>query len=111
MPGAGTGTSVLSSQGDLRVFGVSASAVLAPESSRIGPYFLVGGGLQRIHASGVTNPYGPTGAVHAGMGLQVPFGQRLLHVEVTPQVMLTDFATGEEWTASVFWPVSIGLSF
>jgi hypothetical protein len=111
MPGEGSGTSLSASQGDLRVFSASGSVVFAARGSGTGPYALLGAGVQRMRASGAANPYGTGGTVHAGVGFRMPVARSMLHVEITPQVMLTDFATGKDFSLGTYWPMSIGLSF
>lgn len=111
MPGSQAAASQYASAGDLRVLSVSGSVVLAPRGEGAAAYVLLGGGVQGMRVAGQRNPYGVGGVLHAGVGVRVPLGRVAMHFEVTPQLLLTDYATGEDFSPGTYWPVLVGLSF
>lgn len=97
-------------ESDLRVVNGLASVLIAPFVARSGPYAMFGAGIQRAWATGVRNPYGAGGSLHAGVGVDVPIGRSSLSIELVPQLLLTDFGS-EEWSPGIYWPISVAWRF
>jgi hypothetical protein len=95
---------------DLRTVGASLNGVLRLSDDSLTPYLLAGIGayrLQRVDAP--PSPYGATGAVQAGFGLDGNLRPRVNpFVEVRAQLHVTDYGS-DEFSPTVYWPVVIGL--
>jgi len=109
-PTAPAGQESMSDFQDLRTLGISLNGVMRLSDGRVAPYLLVGAGayrLQRLDAP--ASPYGTTGAVQAGSGLDSNRWSRVNpFVEARAQVHATDYGAGD-FSATVYWPVVIGL--
>jgi|GEM_PF-2882196 len=109
-PTALVGQENLSDYQDLRTLGVSLNGMMRLSDDHLAPYLLVGAGayrLQRINAP--VSPYGTTGAVQAGFGLDSNYWSRVNpFMEGRAQVHATDYGAGD-FSATVYWPVVIGL--
>lgn len=95
---------------DLRTYGASLNAILAPSEGELAPYLLVGVGVYRLQAVGQRpSPYGTTGALQAGFGIDAEIGKRINpFVEARAQIHVTDYGS-DEWSPTVYWPVLIGV--
>lgn len=103
---------VSSSTGDLRVISVLADLVIGPRGNdSVQPYLLLGLGAQSMRVSGVTNPYGKVPGLRGGVGLRGHVGRFGMSAEITPDLILSDFATGRDFRLGTYWPVSVGISF
>ena len=101
----------LSAGGDLRVAGVGLSLLMGPRGGPVRPYALVGAARQWIRVPGRVNPYGSVFGVRAGAGVRAAVGRTEVRLEVTPHVVLSDYATGREFDIGSYWPVTVGVSF
>ena len=94
----------------LRITGGSLNGVLRISSYPITPYLLAGIGayrLQRVEAP--RSPYGITGAVQAGVGVDGNLWERVNPIiEARAMVHLTDYGS-DEFTPTIYAPVLIGL--
>lgn len=97
-------------QGTLEAAGAYASLLVGRMSAAVAPYGTVGAGAQRLWVEGVRNPYGLTGAVRLGAGVQWQTAQARLFLEAGPHITLTDHGAGEE-VPGIYWPVMVGVSF
>jgi hypothetical protein len=111
-PAAPAGQEHFSNDQDLRTLGISLNGIMRLSEDRLAPYLLIGAGayrLQQVDAS--ASPYGTTGALQAGIGLDSDLWSRINpFVEARAQVHVTDYG-GHEFGPTVFWPVVIGLRF
>jgi hypothetical protein len=99
-----------SSDRDLRTVGVSLNGVLRLAHERLAPYLIVGAGAYRLQRVGDSaSPYGTTGAMQAGFGVDGNYWSRVNpFIEARAQVHATDYGAGE-FSPTVYWPVLIGL--
>lgn len=97
-------------QGTLEAAGTYASLLVGRTSGAVAPYGIVGAGAQRLWIEGVRNPYGLTGAVRLGAGVQWQTTHARLFLEAGPHITLTDHGAGEE-VPGIYWPVMVGVSF
>lgn len=104
------GGEIASYPADLRTYGGSLNALLGPSEGRVRPYALVGLGGYRLQRIG-DNPsvYGTTAAVQAGLGIEASAWHAVEpFIEARSVVHITDYAS-DEFTASILWPVIVGL--
>jgi hypothetical protein len=111
MPGTDGRASAYPSTGDLRVAALMGSFVVASRAETGGAYGLVGGGLQSTSVKGHRNPYGMGAVLQAGAGYRMSVGRIRMHVELTPHMLVSDYATGRDFNVGVYWPALIGVSF
>jgi hypothetical protein len=111
-PAAPAGQEHFSNYQDLRTLGISLNGIMRPSEDRLAPYLLIGVGAYRLQQVGASaSPYGTTGALQAGIGLDTYLWGRVNpFVEARAQVHLTDYGA-QEFEPTVFWPVLIGLRF
>jgi hypothetical protein len=109
-PTAPAGQEHFSTHHDLRTLGVSLNGMMRLSDERLAPYLLVGAGAYRLQGIGDrASPYGTTGAVQAGFGLDSNYWSRVNpFMEARAQVHATDYGASDA-SATVYWPVVIGL--
>jgi hypothetical protein len=100
-----------SSRGTLRALGVVGSVLVSAGGAGPAPYASAGVAVQRLAAAGSRNPYGATFGVRAGAGVRWRTGRHAMHAEVTPHLALTDYATGRDFVAGAYVPVTVGFAF
>ena len=96
---------------DVRVYGGSLNGVLRfPEGGGLAPYLLIGIGAYRLQAVDAhPSPYGTTGALQAGFGIDAAAWKRLNpFAEARAMVHVTDYASAE-YTPTVYWPILVGV--
>lgn len=95
---------------DLRTQGVSVNGIARYSDAELAPYLLVGIGAYQLQVDNDRpNPYGTTGAVQAGIGVERNVWSLLnLFAEARAQAHLTDYGSGDS-SATVYWPLLIGL--
>lgn len=95
---------------DVRSVGASLNGVLRSPQDVLTPYLLVGIGAYRLQEiDRERSPYGTTGALQAGIGIDGSFWERVNpFAEARAMVHVTDYAS-DEFSATVYWPVLIGL--
>ncbi len=95
---------------DLRTIGASLNGILRFSDDKLSPYLLAGIGayrLQRVDAP--ASPYGTTGALQAGIGIDGNFWERVdPFIETRAMVHMTDYGS-DEYGTTVYWPILIGL--
>lgn len=95
---------------DLRAIGASLNGILRFSDDQLAPYLLVGIGayrLQRVDAP--ASPYGTTGALQAGLGIDGNLWGRVdPFIEARAMVHATDYGS-DEFSPTVYWPILIGL--
>ncbi|MDP9347936.1 MAG: hypothetical protein M3P24_02125 [Gemmatimonadota bacterium] len=86
------------------------NGILRSSEDDLAPYLLLGVGAYRLQAVGQSpSPYGTTGALQAGFGIDGRVRERLnAFVEARAQIHVTDYGSNE-WSPTVYWPVLIGL--
>ncbi len=111
-PTAPDGEEHSSNYQDLRALGASLSATRRLSHDSLAPYWLAGIGAYRLQRVGAPeSPYGTTGAVQVGIGLDSnPWGRVNPFVEARAQIHLTDYGA-EEFSPTIYWPVVIGIRF
>ena len=100
-----------SAEGDLRILSILASVLLAPDTGSVRPYFVIGGGPQWLAVPDNVNPYGMSFGVHAAIGLEGKWRGRKLRSELGAHLVLSDYATGEDYTPGTFVPFTVGVEF
>ena len=109
-PPAPPGQENFSNYQDLRTIGASLNGIFWFSDGRLAPYWLVGIGahrLQRVDAP--ASPYGTTGALQAGFGIDGNLWGRVdPFIEARAMVHVTDYGS-DEFSPTVYWPVLIGL--
>lgn len=109
-PPAPEGQEHFSNYQDLRTIGASLNGVLRFSDRQFAPYLLAGIGayrLQRVNAP--PSPYGITGALQGGMGIDGNFWGRVdPFMEARVMVHVTDYGS-DEFSPTVYWPILIGL--
>lgn len=107
---APAGQEQFSNYQDLRAIGASLNYVLKFSEDQLAPYLLAGVGayrLQRVDAP--ASPYGTTGALQAGIGIDGNFwGWVEPFAEARAMVHATDYGS-DEFSATVYWPILVGL--
>ena len=95
---------------DLQTYGVALNVVGRLFPSGTTPYLLAGVGAYRLQALGRgPNPYGTTGAVQAGLGVEGGIWRRINpFAEVRLTVPATDYGA-REFSPTVYWPVLVGV--
>lgn len=95
---------------DIRAIGASLNGILRFSDDPLAPYLLAGIGayrLQRVDAP--ASPYGTTGALQAGLGIDGNLWGRVdPFVEARAMVHVTDYGS-DEFSPTVYWPILIGL--
>jgi len=100
-----------SSDGTLRSIGIFGSLVAGPRHLRDAPYVILAAGPEWIRVQGAVNPYGAVTGVRAGVGYRIR-GQRMSWLaELAVHAVLSDFGTGQEYTAGTYVPITVGLQF
>jgi hypothetical protein len=110
---AGSGTPTtrgLSAAGGLRVLSSGLNLLVGPRGGPVRPYALVGLSAQRLRATGRVNPYRMVPGVRAGVGMRAALGGVEWRAEVTPHLVLSDYATGRDFDVGSYWPVTLGVS-
>jgi hypothetical protein len=74
------------------------------------PYLLLGAGIQQLQATGIKNPYGPTGGLRLGFGVRGRVRRARGYVEAISHLNLSDFAAGD-FEPGFFFPVVVGVRF
>ena len=97
--------------GDLRVMSGLVSLVVGQRGDDQAIYGLVGVGVQSMRVPGAPNPYGAVAGLRLGAGARTVVGGLRLGLEVTPHFILSDFATGRDFAAGTYWPVSVSIAF
>lgn len=94
----------------LRSIGVSLNAIGRFSEGRFAPYMVAGLGayrLQRLDAP--ASPYGTTGALQAGLGVDGPLWQRVApFLETRAMLHVTDYGS-DEFSPTVYLPILVGL--
>lgn len=104
------GGHVASEPDDVHVYGASLNVVLRVPDLVVTPYALVGIGAFRIHPGGDEPYYGTTGAVQAGLGVELHVWDRVRpFAEIRQTLHLTDVAA-PEFRATVVRPAVVGVS-
>jgi hypothetical protein len=95
---------------ELRTVGISAAAVRRFGGGAVAPYLLLGAGGYRLQeVGGSRTPYGTTGALQAGIGVDVARFARLApFAEARALVHATDYGS-REWSPTVYLPVQVGV--
>lgn len=106
--GSATGSST---QGTLRAVGALLSLLAGPRRTGIAPYFVAGGGVQRLTVRGAYYPSRTVAGLRAGAGLRMHVGRAEVHAEVTPHWVLSDYATGRDFAAGSYVPAVVGVTF
>lgn len=109
-PPAPAGQEHFSEYLDLRTVGLSLNGSLRLSESEFAPYLLAGLGAYRLQrVGGPPNPYGTTGAVQVGFGMNANLWERVSpFVEARALVHVTDYGS-DEWSPTVTWPVLLGV--
>lgn len=107
---APAGQEAYSQYADVRTYGLSLNGILRFSEDELAPYLLVGIGAYRLQAIDQRpSPYGTTGALQAGFGIDGNLWERVNpFVEARAMVHVTDYAS-DEFSPTVYWPVLIGL--
>jgi hypothetical protein len=100
-----------SADGNLRILSILGSVLLAPNTGSVRPYFIIGGGPQWLAVPDNVNPYGRVFGVRAAIGLEGKWRGRKLRSELGAHIVLSDYATGEDYTPGTFVPFSVGVEF
>ena len=109
-PTAPAGQEDYSNDQDLRTIGASLNGMLRFSEDQLAPYLLAGVGAYRLQrADAPASPYGTTGALQAGFGIDGNLWGRVdPFVEARAMVHVTDYGS-DEFSPTVYWPVLIGL--
>ena len=109
-PPAPAGQEYYSNYTDLRTAGLSLNAVLSLSEGALAPYLLAGIGAYSLQREGDDlSPYGTTGALQAGFGIDAAVWERFSpFAEARAQVHITDYGS-DEFSPTVYWPVLIGV--
>lgn len=95
---------------DLRAIGASLNGILRFSDDQLAPYLLAGIGAYRLQqVDAPASPYGTTGALQAGFGIDGDLWGRVDPLlEARAMVHVTDYGS-DEWSPTVYWPILIGL--
>lgn len=94
---------------DLQAYGVALNAVARVFDAATTPYLLAGAGVYRLQAGDARNPYGPTAALQAGVGVETRVSPRIQpFAEARITVHATDYAS-REFAPTIYWPLLFGL--
>jgi hypothetical protein len=111
-PGNAAAPAIASSAyGDLRVFSILGSVLIAPRSSGMKPYVTLGGGVQWLSVENRVNPYGSIVGVRSGLGVESPWGRKTFRAEISAHAILSDFATGKDWGMAAYIPFTFAIQF
>ncbi len=100
-----------SSQGTLRALSAVGSVLIGARGPGPSPYVSAGLAMQRLTVQGFRNPYGTTLGLRAGAGVRWRVRHLRVHAEVTPHLVLTDFATGSDFGTGGYVPLVLGAGF
>jgi hypothetical protein len=98
------------SRGGIRTVGVSLNGTLKLPAGDYAPYLLAGIGAYRLQDRNQRrSPYGTTGAVQAGLGIEGPaWGRISPWGEARALVHATDYGSAD-WSPTVYLPLALGL--
>lgn len=107
---APAGQNHFSNHQDLRSIGTSLNGILRFTEDQVAPYLLAGVGAYRLQRMAApASPYGTTGALQAGFGIDGNLWSRVNpFAEARAMVHVTDYGS-DEFSPTVYWPILIGL--
>lgn len=95
---------------DLRTYGASLNGILRFPEDAITVYLLGGIGAYSLQAVDQRrSPYGMTGALQAGFGIEGNFWKRVNpFIEARALSHITDYGS-DEYSSTTYWPATVGL--
>ena len=111
MPGHNQPGQLGAAGADLRLATLGAAVLMGPRRGRLAPYLVLGVESHSMEARGYTNPYGRVGGLSAGVGLRASLRRLEARAEVTAHLILSDFATGEDFAPGTYVPVTLRVAF